>query len=360
MSFLSRLHSLPVVRPVAVRRSVRSAAQSSVRGTSENNVKNLRDHLQIALELELSTLPPYMCALYSIPDGSNVEASGLIRSVLMEEMLHILLVANVLNAVGGSPKLTGKDVVPSYPTMLPDSDGSFPVSLQKFCPEAIATFQRIELPAAAGSAPQGDHYHTIGQFYEAIEEMLKSSDITFDPTHQVSPDDFYNGHGNVIRVSSLDTALEAMHEIQHQGEGISDSILEDNQRLDAIGYELAHYFRFTEIAEGRRYKLGDTPQGGPTGSLFPIDWSAAKNMMTNPKVGLFAPGDPIRKQMNDCNKMFFLMLHTLEEALNGGNRRIADAVPMMIELKQRAMGLMNVPSGIADTTLGPSFELPEA
>ncbi len=326
-----------------------------------DNIVTLRQHLQVALELELSTLPPYMCALYSIQDGSNVEAAGLIRSVLMEEMLHMLLVANVLNAVGGSPKLTGKDVVPSYPTALPDCDGSFFVSLQKFSPDAIATFQRIELPAAAGSQPQADHYHTIGQFYAAIEAMLKSSDVKFthNPKRQISPDDFYNGHGNVIRVHDTESALRALNEITHQGEGISETIKEDHHQLDAIGYELAHYFRFTEIAEGRRYKQGDTPKGGPTGSFFPIDWSAVKNMITNPKAGWFAPGSPVRTQMDDCNRMFFQMLATLEEAMNGGRKRITDAVPLMIELKQRAIGLMNIPSGIADTTLGPSFESPD-
>src|SRR5690606_14644850 len=35
-------------------------------------VASLRTHLQWALELEHSTIPPYLCALYSIPDGSNV------------------------------------------------------------------------------------------------------------------------------------------------------------------------------------------------------------------------------------------------------------------------------------------------
>jgi hypothetical protein len=64
----------------------------------------LRAHLQWALELEHSTIPPYLCALYSIPEGSNPEAAEVVRSVFMEEMLHMTLVANVLNAVGGSPE----------------------------------------------------------------------------------------------------------------------------------------------------------------------------------------------------------------------------------------------------------------
>lgn len=346
MNFLARFQALPHV----------------VRHTPD--IDNLLNHLQIALELELSTLPPYMCALYSIQDGSNVEAAGLIRSVLMEEMLHVLLVANVINSIGGSPKLTGPRVVPHYPTVLPDCDGSFVVSLQKFSPEAIAMFQRIELPAPDAIHPQTDHYHTIGQFYEAIgislQELSDRGEIEFkyNPERQVTPADYYNGHGNVIVVNSCNTALKALSEITDQGEGVSGNIMEGNEPFDAIGYDLAHYFRFTEIALGRRYQANDTPQGGPTGALFPVDWSAVKNMISNPRAGWFTPGDPVRRRMDDCNAVYFLMLGTLEDALNGRGKSIADAVPLMLELKHRATELMNIPSGIADTMLGPSFELP--
>ena len=68
-------------------------------------VGRLRDALQHALMLEHATIPAYLCALYSIEDGTNVEAAEIIRSVVMEEMLHMVLVANVLNAVGGEPSV---------------------------------------------------------------------------------------------------------------------------------------------------------------------------------------------------------------------------------------------------------------
>lgn len=64
------------------------------------DLPDLHRHLQWALQVEHTTIPPYLCALHSIPDGYNVEAATVIRSVVMEEMLHMTLVANVLNAVG--------------------------------------------------------------------------------------------------------------------------------------------------------------------------------------------------------------------------------------------------------------------
>src|SRR5262245_66324030 len=114
---------------------------------------SLRTHLQWALELEHSTVPPYLCALYSIPDGANVRASGLIRSVVMEEMLHMVLAANLLNAVGGEPDVCHAKFVPSYPTYLPHSDKAFLVHLRPFSPEAIATFLRIERPMKPKAKP---------------------------------------------------------------------------------------------------------------------------------------------------------------------------------------------------------------
>jgi len=40
-------------------------------------------------------------------------------SIITEEMLHLALVANLLNAVGGSPRLTDLYWLPNYPTYFP-------------------------------------------------------------------------------------------------------------------------------------------------------------------------------------------------------------------------------------------------
>ena len=39
-----------------------------------NTRESLCRHLQTAIELEHSTLPPYLCALYSIVEGTNALA----------------------------------------------------------------------------------------------------------------------------------------------------------------------------------------------------------------------------------------------------------------------------------------------
>ena len=99
-----------------------------------NTLDDLREHLQWAIELEHSTLPPYLCALYSIKPGTNQAAVSAITSVFIEEMLHMTLAANLLNAVGGAPALDKADFIPRYPTYLPHSDKAFLVSLVPFSP----------------------------------------------------------------------------------------------------------------------------------------------------------------------------------------------------------------------------------
>ena len=83
------------------------------------SIENLRRDLQIALQLEHSTIPPYLTALASIKHSFNHEIHKVIRSIVLEEMMHLTLVANILNAVGGKPLLHSKDFLPHYPSRLP-------------------------------------------------------------------------------------------------------------------------------------------------------------------------------------------------------------------------------------------------
>ena len=132
-----------------------------------NNLESLHSHLQWALELEHATIPPYLCALYSIKEGHNQAAVEVLQSVFIEEMLHMALVANVLNAVGGTPQVDKPDFIAIYPTYLPHSNRAFQVPLLKFSPEALDVFLNIERPAAHDAPPEDDNFHTIGQFTKA-------------------------------------------------------------------------------------------------------------------------------------------------------------------------------------------------
>jgi hypothetical protein len=87
-----------------------------------DTLDDLRRHLQWAIELEHATIPPYMYALYSLDPASNAEAAQVLGTVLIGEMLHLTLAANLLKAVGGSPVLDAPELLPPCPHPLPHGD----------------------------------------------------------------------------------------------------------------------------------------------------------------------------------------------------------------------------------------------
>jgi CDGSH-type Zn-finger protein len=333
-------------------------------------VESLRRHLQWAIELEHSTLPPYLCALYSIREGHNEEAAAVVHSVFMEEMLHLTLAANILNAIGGSPKLDTPSILPRFPTYLPHSDRAFQVSLQRFSKEAIETFLLIERPAEHAGLPEDNKFETIGQFYEAIEvalghlsEKLGERELFCgDPERQVTDALYYGGSGSIIAVEDLASALSALEEIVEQGEGLQHEEVWDGDRdmFHPERDEVAHYFRFQEIYLGRRFAPGDTPQSGPTGEPLAVDWEAVHNMRPNPRSADYPHGSEIRRQMDAFNHAYCGVLHLLEQTFNGSPSLLGVATGEMYGLKAEAIGLMKLPSGESNAdgemTVGPSFE----
>jgi Ferritin-like len=329
-------------------------------------VDSLRRHLQWAIEIEHGTLPPYLCALYSIKEECNQEAAEVVHSVFMEEMLHLTMAANLLNAVGGSPKLDTPSLLPKFPTHLPHSNNAFEVPLLKFSPEAVDVFMQIEKPAAHDGLPEDNRFETIGQFYEAIEVALErlagelGEEALFcgDPSRQVTAELYYGGSGRIVTVLDLESALAALEEIVEQGEGLQHQEVWDGDRdmFHPEREEVAHYFRFHEISVGRRYAPGDTPQSGPTGEPFEVDWKAVHNMRPNPRTTEYPQGSEIRTQMEEFNHAYSGVLHLLDATFNGSPRLLAVATGAMYGLKEQAIELMQLPAGDGETTVGPSFE----
>lgn len=355
--------------------------------------QELWEYLRIAMEIELSTIPPYLCAMYSLQAGTNQEAYNVIQSVVMEEMLHLTLAANVLNSVSGpnplgdrppmqlpAVEVNNPQYIPSYPTKLPDSniddpDGEpFLVPLQRFSPAAIDAFLRIELPDRGGECPKVEGWNTIGQFYgglmQGINELVAEhgAEQVFDgnPDLQILPADYYGGAGDVIVIDGSpherhQTALLALEEIVEQGEGVDNSVFDGDflpckQSTDGDSEVPAHYFRFQEIQKGRYYKQGDSP-GNPTGEPLLVDWEAVCPMQENPRMRDYDPASPVFAKLQEFNLVYSNLLNELQVAFNGHRERLMPAVGGMYDLKYKAIALMNIPSGRGDgTTVGPSFE----
>ena len=328
-------------------------------------LESLHQHLQWAIELEHSTMPPYLCALYSLDADRNPEAAEVVTSVFVEEMLHMALAANLLNAVGGHPRFDTPQMLPGYPRCLPHGDRSFDIPLLRFGPEALDVFLKIEQPSAASGPPEGDCYETIGQFYDAIRSGLRDLCTSLgeatvfggDPAHQIA-DAPFSGGGRIIAVHDLASGLAAVNEIVEQGEGLAhvDVWDGDHDVFHPEREQVAHYYRFQELKQGRRYRRGDTPLSGPTGEAVAVDWDAVRPMRPNPRTTDHAPGSEIRKAQDEFNNAYRSLLRLLEQAFNGSPRMLRTAIGAMYRLKAQAEALMEMPMEDGVTTAGPTFE----
>jgi len=330
-------------------------------------IESLREHMQWAIEIEHATIPPYLCALFSLKDNQHPIVYEVIESIFMEEMLHMTLAANVLNAIGGEPVIAKPDFIPAYPSGLPHSANTFIVSLEKFSPRSLETFLKIEKPESHDAMPEDDNYHTIGQFYVAIENALKNlceelgEDAVFtgDPARQVRSDKtYYGGSGHIVAVHNLETALEALEEIIEQGEGLTHEEVWDGDKnmFHPEQDEVAHYFRFLELKYGRQYQQGDTPESGPTGNAFTVDWEAVYPMKPNPSLRDYPKKSNAYKQMQLFCITYSSMLRSLQDAFNGNPEALLMATGTMYELKHQALDLMQLPSGDGETTVGTPFQ----
>ena len=223
-----------------------------------DSVEDLRDHIAVAIAVELSTIPPYLYAMYSIADRSS-EASLLIRSIVAEEMLHAALASNLLLAVGGEPDFASTALIPAYPQLLPHHSPPLELSLGPASLDLVRdVLMRIEQPEAHGAPPEPDVFETLGQFYHAltiaIDELSAASDIFSDPQvrRQLADPSFYSpvafdaeDSGGLMAVVDRATADEAIEIIVHQGEGLSE-----DRWADPGHHELTHYHKLLQIAEG--------------------------------------------------------------------------------------------------------------
>lgn len=337
-------------------------------GARIDTLDSLRRHLQWAVELEHATLPPYMTALYSLDENKNPDAVQVVSSVFVEEMIHLALAANLLNAVGGHPRMDKREMLPRHPRRLPHAAPALELSLAPFGPEAIEMFLRLELPAPPGEPAEGDQYETIGQFYDAIEQGLRDLCVQFgeekvftgDHARQLTADHFGHSAGQLKAVTDLESAMAALEEIVEQGEGTSRGEVWDGDH-DIFHHdrdEVAHYFRFQELKLGRRYQRGDTPESGPTGEPVAVDYSGVQPVRLNSRLADHGLDSPIRQAQEEFNGLYCDLLQLLEQAANGEPSLLRTATGMMFQLKGKAQALMAMPD-VEGHTAGPTFEYVE-
>lgn len=242
--------------------------------------------LQKAVILELSTIPPYLTALYSIIPGTNIEASKVIKGVALEEMLHMVLAANTLSALGGEV-IIGKKNTPVYKLdllfkPLAGKGREIEVSLQPFGEAALDTFLQIEMPedllvfGQAGFRATTVPGITVGDFYLGIIEDIKKLHrlvgkgiFSGNPDFQISEKYYWGAGGKTVSVTNIESAERAIAMIMDQGEG---SIYDTTPpRNFDIPETVPHYFRFKELSKKRRYSPGSNRFDDPDGPEIDVN-----------------------------------------------------------------------------------------
>jgi len=186
----------------------------------------LQEMAQLALRVEFSTIQVYLSGMYSIVEKDSLPYQTL-RSVVMEEMFHLNLAANLVVALGGLPRFTGAQA-PVYPGPMPDGnpDTTPQLGLFRASPQVFdKVFSAIERPAPVGAPPQANHYDSIAQLYAAVVQAIDhfpGNPFEHPAAEGVQRTDIYLGKfgGDVVRVVDKESAHRAITQIVQQGEGV--------------------------------------------------------------------------------------------------------------------------------------------
>lgn len=313
-----------------------------------DSIQDLREHIELAIKVELTTVPPYLYSMYSIEDQSS-EPALLIRSIVAEEMLHAALAANLLLAVGGKPNFASASYMPSYPSDVPHHKPPLRVDLARCTPDQVRElFMRIEQPELHDAPDQPDEFETLGQFYHALEHGIRrlsqATDLFADTQDacQLADPSFYTpvafdaeDSGGLMPITDLQSAIDAIEIIVHQGEGLSDE-----RWADPSHQELTHYYKLLRIHDGE----------SPLGAVIP--------MRTNPTTASYPDEiQPVSELFNAAYRYIYLVMERLFSPQPDKGALVGDLYGLMTQvLSKLAIYLRSLPCGDGEFA-GPTFEI---
>lgn len=373
----------------------------------------LRNKVQTAIELEHATIPPYLTAMFSLAGTQNDEIADLIKSVVIEEMLHLTIACNLLNAIGGSPVLNKKDFVPSYPGPLPGGvGGDLIVPIAKFSKELVKdVFMRIEQPEdpidikveatgetikasdianmpLLGAEANGtdrekqlkadiprllkvvDAFNqkdtlTIGEYYHQIRVLLILSELvaglfgdtifTGKAERQVVNNKWYPPN-ELFAITNIKCAVKGIDLIVDQGEGgTNDPFVKPEYEPAGAPLEPSHYYRFEEIVKGHKLE-GKDGKYSYSGDPIPFN-GQVPNMKENPKTSDYPVNSVVHVNSKLFNFYYTNLLNNLHETFNGAPEKLGDAFGLMYALRLYALKLLALPDpSNPGFVAGPSFE----
>lgn len=317
----------------------------------DRDLEWIKQSLQAAIAVELSTIPPYLCAFWSIknPDrqGPSRAAARVILSILYEEMRHLGMACNMLNAVGGEPAIVS--VLPEYPGHLPGGvQPDLTVALAGLSKDQLRVFMQIESPVEPLALAADQTYPSIGRFYEdllsAFTEVRPAIAAVRQHTIRVL---------DVTPITSLDDVTAAITSINEQGEGTT--------KTPEPNGDLAHYYQFGEMYHEHALEFEPTTgEWGFTGRSMPFPPAdEIYPLAPLPAGGWPSPTPDVQTALDRFNTALVVMLTGLETAwITGDPGPLHGAIAQMMELTPLAVALLQMPNpDLPGTVYGPDFRI---
>lgn len=359
--------------------------------------------LRHGVTIELAVMLQYLYAAFSIPtygageelvrrgdwnteqlelmcgDGGETADGGIRASlfgVAREEMIHFLVVNNILMAIGESFHVPDLDFGTINDTLMVPLDFSLEAlglgSVQRFVqieqPDGLMGAVRLgELPAP-GQSEETYAYRSLSELYGDIREGLQRVPGLFlvdrgrgGGEHHLFLRESVNAkHPDYqLEVDDLSSALFAIDFVMEQGEG---RVLTDEDATDQSHYDT--FVRVGELLMRERLAAKQTRRA---------PWSPAYPVARNPTL---RPGGQARELVTDpaarelmalFNKSYFMALQLMVQHFGGSpdaslrrSKLMNTAIDVMTGvMRPLAELLVTVPSGRHGRTAGPSFELDE-
>ncbi|MCG1019815.1 MULTISPECIES: ferritin-like protein [Burkholderiaceae] len=319
------------------------------------NVTDLYGPLQNAIALEHSTIPPYLTAMFSLKPGVNDMIIEFIRGIVVQEMLHMTIAANILIAIGGEPEINTPNFIPKYPGPLPMGIGGedFKVGIEAFSMDLVKKiFMRIELPENPIALYSANPPSTIGAFYKELKNKIKELQPSFSNfarqvTSKTTKKQWFT-EDKLFEINDMSSCERAIDIIVVEGEGTSTDPMQAHNLP-------AHYYRFKAITQGRRLIKCSNGQYGYFGEAIPFNVEGVYPMKPNPKIDDFNDKPAIQSRIKQFASYYSNLLDTLHQAFNGDPTLMDKAMGFMYDLRVAAVGLMQIPLGDGKNA-GLSFE----